>query len=193
MIGKYEYIFTRIQRGGIRPSCFLPPKESPTKNLRFCECIHAGLPLHLLLRSFEWMCLRIPIVPTSALPSPLFLPHRRIDIQGARARGQGKNNSQHIIIQTDNVRIAEKQKEILQRLGQPKTFHLVQEEGLLGRYITDGRGAVFACRVLINSFEHLPALFTPIGVASHTIHDKDGFYSFGPVVGELILVVGTRG
>ena len=99
--------------------------------------------------------------------------------KGDQGQGEGWEISQYVIIQTHDLRIAEQQIEVLERLGQPKRLHFVTQARFGRRDVTDGRKAVRSFGGAIDGFEHGPALVTPALVTGDAVHDEDGLDGFG--------------
>ena len=87
---------------------------------------------------------------------------------------------QNVIIQTNKLRLGKDEIEILERLRQPKTLHVV----CLGRIdisdIIDRRMREFRSRVFFNIFEHAPCGILERLVAGDPVHDEDGLDGLGP-------------
>ena len=85
---------------------------------------------------------------------------------------------QHPLIQIHNVLLTEQQIEVLHRLRQPKTLHIIGEHRILLRHIVDRRIPVFGGGMFVYGFEHLPADFAPMGRAGYAVEVPNGFYCF---------------
>ena len=64
--------------------------------------------------------------------------------------------SQDIIIQADNIRLAEDEVEILERLGKPETFHFILFLGVLDSHVVDHGMPELGLCVLLDILKHPP-------------------------------------
>lgn len=86
---------------------------------------------------------------------------------------------QHPFIQADNIRRRIQEIEVLERLREPETLHLIHVARDLGVDVVDGRVAEFRRGGSDDGLEHLPALVLPDLVTGDTVHVPDGFDGFG--------------
>lgn len=96
-------------------------------------------------------------------------------------KGDSRKHSQNILIQTDEHRVTEDQKEIFQRLGSPETFHAVDLVGDTQSDVVDSGVGDFGAGVLFDGLEDLPCVVLEGDVAGDTVEDEDGFDSFRSV------------
>ena len=90
-------------------------------------------------------------------------------------------NLQHMIVQTDDVRLTEDQIEILQRLRRPKTLHLIDQRhrltgGLLD--IEQTRKCNLRPCSARDGQKHGPRLFQQRRIARHSIEDEAVFKAY---------------
>lgn len=85
----------------------------------------------------------------------------------------------HPLIQTQDIRLAEQQIEILQRFSQPEAFLRIILHRRGTRDVVDGRVAELRVRVFLDRLEHGPARIAVVGVPCYAVEVEDRFYGFG--------------
>jgi hypothetical protein len=89
---------------------------------------------------------------------------------------------QHPFVETDDIGRRVQQVKILEGLGQPEGFHLVDLDLVFVEDVVDGRVAVLGRRGVDDGLEHAPALVLPRLVAGYAVHVPYRLDGFGSVV-----------
>jgi len=84
----------------------------------------------------------------------------------------------NIFIQTDKIRLAKDQKEILQRLRHPETLTTINLWRILLKHIMNPRIRNLSPGDPVNSGKHVPSNILVFGVSSDAVEDEDRFDGF---------------
>lgn len=86
------------------------------------------------------------------------------------------------VVQGHNIRLRVQQVEILERLGRPKTFHMIRQ-GDSVRVVNaiNGRMGYVRPHVADDGLPHLPTFVLPGRVTCNPVHVPDRFDGFGPM------------